>query len=344
MRLKKRTRRSVRIEIIPLIDIMFLLLVFFIYAMLSMSVHRGIAVELPFARISHIEKNPYHNISIARSGSLFLDKNPVSLQELPAMLARLKQKEPSVEIRISGDRNSAYEMIVLVMDAVVQKKPSPRQKTTPHKKTAQGLPVKKKIASTNPAPGVKKVAKPETTARRSREIPKKKPVPEQKVSDKPERSTPDVSHANSAERKTSDVRSAPQAFGTKHAKQHTAQKEAGNVKKAGELRQTAGLPQSRGHNTTARPRTLAIPQYDLNMPPVYPRVARMRGQEGTSLLRVKVLPDGTVGEIVLAKSSGHDVLDRAALRSVRSWRFIPGTQEGKPEAMWVQVPITFRLK
>ncbi|MBW2147581.1 MAG: biopolymer transporter ExbD [Deltaproteobacteria bacterium] len=118
MKLKKRTRRNVRIEIIPLIDIMFLLLVFFIYAMLSMSVHRGIAVELPFAKNSLIEKRSYHDISIARSGALFLDTVPVTLKELPAVLAGLKHKDPGVEIRISGDRKSAYEMIVRVMDAV----------------------------------------------------------------------------------------------------------------------------------------------------------------------------------------------------------------------------------
>jgi len=118
MKLKTRTRRSVRIEIIPLIDIMFLLLVFFIYAMLSMSVHRGITVELPFAGSSHVEKSPYHDISITRSGAVFLDTRPISLQELPALLTRLKQKEPGVEIRISGDRNSAYEMIVKIMDSV----------------------------------------------------------------------------------------------------------------------------------------------------------------------------------------------------------------------------------
>ncbi len=118
MKLKKRTRRNMRIEIIPLIDIMFLLLVFFIYAMLSMSVHRGIAVELPFAKNSLIEKRSYHDISIARSGVIFFDKIPVKLKALPAILARLKHKEPGVEIRISGDRKSAYEIIVRVMDAV----------------------------------------------------------------------------------------------------------------------------------------------------------------------------------------------------------------------------------
>ena len=117
MKIKRKTKRSVRIEIIPLIDVMFLLLVFFIYAMLSMSLHRGIPVELPFAGSSRVESSPYHDISIARNGAVYLDKVPVTLENLPRVLARLKQREPEAEIRISGDRKSAYETIVRVMDA-----------------------------------------------------------------------------------------------------------------------------------------------------------------------------------------------------------------------------------
>lgn len=61
-------------------------------------------------------------------------------------------------------------------------------------------------------------------------------------------------------------------------------------------------------------------------------------------MQVEVLPDGTVGEVTLAQSSGHDVLDKAALQTIKSWRFTPGKQDGKSVVMWVQVPITFRLR
>lgn len=89
--------------------------------------------------------------------------------------------------------------------------------------------------------------------------------------------------------------------------------------------------------------TEAAPDYTHNPKPVYPRLAIRRGHEGTVTLLVKVLPDGSVGGIEIFKSSGHPILDRSALKTVRKWRFRPGTRMGKPVAMKVKVPVVFRL-
>ncbi len=89
--------------------------------------------------------------------------------------------------------------------------------------------------------------------------------------------------------------------------------------------------------------TEAAPDYTHNPKPVYPRLAIRRGHEGTVTLLVKVLPDGSVGGIEILKSSGHPILDRSALKTVRKWRFRPGTRMGKPVAMKVKVPVVFRL-
>ena len=56
MKIKIRDTRKVRIEMVPMIDCMFLLLVFFIYAMLSMAVHRGLPVNLPASSTVKIDK------------------------------------------------------------------------------------------------------------------------------------------------------------------------------------------------------------------------------------------------------------------------------------------------
>ena len=56
MKVNLRAQRRARIEILPLIDIVFLLLVFFIYAMLSMAVHRGVPVNLPTSSSADREK------------------------------------------------------------------------------------------------------------------------------------------------------------------------------------------------------------------------------------------------------------------------------------------------
>jgi protein TonB len=47
--------------------------------------------------------------------------------------------------------------------------------------------------------------------------------------------------------------------------------------------------------------------------------------------------------VKLERSSGFEKLDESAMREARKWRFIPGTSDGSPLAMWKQVPITFRL-
>jgi len=86
------------------------------------------------------------------------------------------------------------------------------------------------------------------------------------------------------------------------------------------------------------------PRYKKNPPPPYPKVARQRGYEGRTLLRVEVLENGEVGRIEVAASSGFDVLDTAALRSVEGWTFIPGTRNGKKTREWVTVPIRFSLR
>ncbi|MBN2032899.1 MAG: energy transducer TonB [Deltaproteobacteria bacterium] len=88
----------------------------------------------------------------------------------------------------------------------------------------------------------------------------------------------------------------------------------------------------------------AVPLYLKNPPPEYPPAARRRGYEGTVMLDVFVDAEGRVQEIRLIKSSGYAILDRAAIRAVKGWLFEPA-REGEGEvAMWVKVPLTFRLK
>jgi periplasmic protein TonB len=88
----------------------------------------------------------------------------------------------------------------------------------------------------------------------------------------------------------------------------------------------------------------SVPLYDLNPPPVYPRMARRRNYQGTVLLDVRVSAKGTVAEVRLARSSGHGILDRSAMNSVRHWRFEPARRGDRPIETWVQVPVRFELR
>ncbi len=80
-----------------------------------------------------------------------------------------------------------------------------------------------------------------------------------------------------------------------------------------------------------------------NVPPVYPYRARRKEIEGRVVLRVQVLPGGTARSVEVLSSSGHAILDRAALKAVRAWRFVPAKRAGAPVAGAIDVPITFRL-
>ena len=79
-------RRKSRIEMLPLIDIVFLLLVFFIYAMLSMAVHRGMPVVLPTSSTAKIDKHLILSVTVRADGSIFLDKEPIILKDLKGAL------------------------------------------------------------------------------------------------------------------------------------------------------------------------------------------------------------------------------------------------------------------
>jgi periplasmic protein TonB len=78
--------------------------------------------------------------------------------------------------------------------------------------------------------------------------------------------------------------------------------------------------------------------------PEYPPSSRRAGEAGTVILEVYVLENGRVGEARVKQSSGFPRLDEAAVREVkRSWRLVPGTENGKPVPMWGQFAVTFKL-
>lgn len=88
----------------------------------------------------------------------------------------------------------------------------------------------------------------------------------------------------------------------------------------------------------------AVPLAGENPPPIYPRLARQRGWEGLVALRVKVSAAGEVVEAWVENSSGHGVLDQAALTAVKSWRFRPAQEGMRAVAGVARVPIEFRLR
>lgn len=81
-----------------------------------------------------------------------------------------------------------------------------------------------------------------------------------------------------------------------------------------------------------------------NPAPSYPRLSRRRGEEGTVVLELLVLKDGTVDEIKVKQSSGFPRLDRSAMEAVKRWKYDPATRGGQAIDYRYLQPVTFNLK
>jgi TonB family protein len=81
-----------------------------------------------------------------------------------------------------------------------------------------------------------------------------------------------------------------------------------------------------------------------NKPPAYPRIARLRGYQGTVVLKVLVNQKGTVSELKILQTSGYWILDKSAITAVKDWVFEPGTDGSRNMDMWIEQPIRFQLQ
>jgi protein TonB len=84
--------------------------------------------------------------------------------------------------------------------------------------------------------------------------------------------------------------------------------------------------------------------YLSNPRPAYPLTARRLGLEGRVTLRAEILENGSCGRIAVAQSSGHELLDSAALQAVKQWHFMPARRGGEAVAAWAEIPVSFRLR
>ncbi|MDP2643623.1 MAG: biopolymer transporter ExbD [Desulfobacterales bacterium] len=118
MKLRLPVAPRPRIEMIPLIDMVFLLLVFFIYAMLSMAVHRGLPVLLPTSSTAEIETRPLLSITVKADRTIYVNKVQVDPKNLAASLNQSAGKNRDRDVMVFADRNLAYEDLFQVLDQI----------------------------------------------------------------------------------------------------------------------------------------------------------------------------------------------------------------------------------
>ena len=99
--------KKARIEIIPLIDIMFFLLASFMMVSLSQVHMKGIKVNLPIASSGQTQtKREYISVSVDKDGHTFFDKDEVSDDELLNRLRKVHESAPEAKVFVRGDRDS----------------------------------------------------------------------------------------------------------------------------------------------------------------------------------------------------------------------------------------------
>lgn len=85
-------------------------------------------------------------------------------------------------------------------------------------------------------------------------------------------------------------------------------------------------------------------QYLQNPKPAYPAISKRFGEQGKVVVRVLIGADGLAHQAEIRQSSGFERLDKAALATVLSWRYVPGKRDGLAQTMWFEVPINFILE
>lgn len=91
-------------------------------------------------------------------------------------------------------------------------------------------------------------------------------------------------------------------------------------------------------------KTKSKPGYFRNQPPEYPQLAKQMRQEGLVILRVEIDQKGIPVQVEVKQGSGFPLLDQAALKAVKRWRFQPEQIGDSPVKSVVAIPVRFRLE
>lgn len=116
-------RKSARIEIIPLIDIIFFLLATFIMVSLSMTKNQGVQVALPTATTaaaidSQQELDKAVTLSVTAKGDVFFNKEKITIAQLPLKLQTFKTQSRDPKVIINSDAGADFKHVVAVLDEV----------------------------------------------------------------------------------------------------------------------------------------------------------------------------------------------------------------------------------
>lgn len=111
--------KRARIEIIPLIDVMFFLLASFMMVSLSMSRMKSIKIALPSATAAQEDLNPdMFNITVSKSGETYVGKEALPMTEVLNRLTNTYHVKTNLHVYVSGDREATHGSVIRVLGMV----------------------------------------------------------------------------------------------------------------------------------------------------------------------------------------------------------------------------------
>ena len=105
-----------RVEMLPLIDVVFLVLVAFIYASMFLTQKTGLPINLPEASQIDLQPVDVITLTITKEGRLYLDEQPLTLNELVQALRDARSSGPDAVLLVEADREAEVGRLVQVMD------------------------------------------------------------------------------------------------------------------------------------------------------------------------------------------------------------------------------------
>lgn len=107
-------------NVVPLLDVMFALLTFFVMSTLFLTRTEGLSVNLPAATSSSQQKLSRATVSVDQQGNLYLDRTPMQLEALAAAVRQKTQQEKEIIVVLNADGGVTHDRVVQVMDQLRQ--------------------------------------------------------------------------------------------------------------------------------------------------------------------------------------------------------------------------------
>ena len=120
MRLPEEPDLPPRINILPMIDVIFAILVFFLVSSLYLTRSEGLSVNLPRAKTAQLQRSQPITVSLDSQGKLTLNSNPTQLEQLKTQIEEMLKNESSTTVIVNADKTVEHGQVVDVIDQLRQ--------------------------------------------------------------------------------------------------------------------------------------------------------------------------------------------------------------------------------